>query len=187
MNVFLRSIPATSLAILFMLVLTACGSGRYTILEPANQRLTDYGVLEIAPFQTSLTAPEAMEVADRFAGRLHQAVSEYRLQHPNDLVYREITLGTEQSADVLLMEGTLISYEEGSRAKRYFIGFGSGKAFCTIQVKFVDKASGQEISRTKFDGELSMGLFGGSADEAVDALVESFIDYMRQYMGTGAA
>ena len=46
----------------------------------------------------------------------------------------------------------------------------------------MDKATGEEVSRTNFDGELAMGLFGGDADEAVDGVVDAFIDYMREYM-----
>ena len=174
------------LASILLVLLSACGSGRYTIVEPAGDQLTTYDVLEIEPFDTTLTTPEAQELASRFAGRLHQAVATYRMNNPDNLVYRDITLNTDQVDGVLQMVGTVISYEEGSRAKRYFIGFGSGKAYCTIQVVFKDKATGEEVSRTNFDGELAMGLFGGSADEAVDAVVESFIDYMRQYMSTSS-
>ena len=106
----------------------------------------------------------------------------HRENNPEDIVYKEVVLSTDKTTDVLLMQGTVISYEEGSRAKRYWIGFGSGKAYCTIQVIFINKETGEELSRTNFDGELAMGLFGGDADEAVDGVVEAFIDYMKQYM-----
>lgn len=107
---------------------------------------------------------------------------EHREQNPENITYSAVTLDTDQAAGVLLMQGTVISYEEGSRAKRYWIGFGAGKAYCTIQVVFIDKETGEELSRTNFDGELGMGLFGGDADEAVDGVVEAFIDYMQEYM-----
>ena len=64
---------------------------------------------------------------------------------------------------------------------------GAGKAFCTIQSAFTDKASGQEVLKTNFDGELSMSFFGGSADEAVDAVVAAYIDYLRDYFATTTA
>lgn len=32
--------------------------------------------------------------------------------------------------------------------------------------------------------ELAMGMFGGDADEAVDGVVEAFIDYMQEYMSS---
>jgi hypothetical protein len=146
--------------------------------------LTNYSILEIPEFKTNLNDAESQELANRFASRLHLAVSEYRKNSPEDLVYDEVTLKTEKTTDVLVMQGTIVSFEEGSRAKRYFIGFGSGKAYCTIQVVFTDKVTGEELSRTNFDGELAMGLFGGDADEAVDGVVEAFIDYMQEYMSS---
>jgi hypothetical protein len=113
-------------------------------------------------------------------------IASYRAQHPEDVVYDQVVKSTDQVDDVLVMQGTVISYEEGSRAKRYFIGLGSGKAYCTIQVKFLDKASGEELARTNFDGELMGGIFGGSAEEAVDGTVKAFLDYMGEYMGEGS-
>jgi hypothetical protein len=79
------------------------------------------------------------------------------------------------------LNGTVISYEKGSRAKRYFIGFGAGKAFCTIQAVFTDRATNEVVLKANFDGELSSSFFGGSADEAVQGVVTAFIDYCNQY------
>ena len=168
--------------LLVMGAITGCASHRYTVVTPPSKSLTDYGILEISEFKTNLNDAESRELANRFAGRLHLAVMNYRENNLEDLVYEEVTLNTEKIKDVLLMQGTIISYEEGSRAKRYWIGFGSGKAYCTIQVIFTNKETGEQLSRTNFDGELAMGLFGGDADEAVDGVVDAFIDYMRQYM-----
>jgi hypothetical protein len=35
-----------------------------------------------------------------------------------------------------------------------------------------------------FDGMIVMGVFGGDSDEAVDGVVDAFIDYMKKYMST---
>ena len=164
--------------------LIGCASHRYTVVKPPSKSLTDYGILEISEFKTNLNDAESRELANRFAGRLHLAVMNFRENNPEDRVYEEVTLDTDKTRGVLLMQGTIISYEEGSRAKRYWIGFGSGKAYCTIQVIFTNKETGEELSRTNFDGELAMGLFGGDADEAVDGVVKAFIDYMQQYMSS---
>ena len=178
----MKKIPTILLMLLVTAGITGCASHRYTVVEPPTNPLTDYSILEIPEFKTNLSDPESKELANRFAGRLHRAVMEHRERNPQDVVYKEVTLNTDQIEDVLHMQGTIISYEEGSRAKRYWIGFGSGKAYCTIQVVFTNKETGEELSRTNFDGELAMGLFGGDADEAVDGVVEAFIDYMQQYM-----
>ncbi|MGB5276385.1 MAG: DUF4410 domain-containing protein, partial [Gammaproteobacteria bacterium] len=77
-----------------------------------------------------------------------------------------------------------VSYEEGSRAKRYWLGFGAGKAYCTIRSTFTDKSTGEQILEMDFDGELTGGLFGGTADEAVQAVVEAYLDYFDDYYET---
>ena len=171
-----------ALTCLLIALISACASHHYTVVQPASESLTDYGVLEIADFKSNLKSAEAKELASLFAGRLYQAVMEYRAEHSDDRIYDEITRKTDQSENVLLMEGTVIAYEEGSRAKRYWIGMGAGKAYCTIQVVFRDKASGDELARTNFDGELMGGIFGGEADETVDGVVKAFLDYMEAYM-----
>lgn len=177
----IQPILAAFLLIIVMGV-TGCASHRYTVVEPPSKSLTDYSVLEIPEFKSNLNDAGSEELARRFAGRLHRAIMEHRDENPQDVVYEEVTLYTDKSEGVLQMQGTVISYEEGSRAKRYWIGFGSGKAYCTIQAVFINKETGEELSRTNFDGELAMGLFGGDADEAVDGVVNAFIDYMQQYM-----
>lgn len=169
-------------AVLVVLLVTACASHRYTVVEPPKASLTEYSVLEIPEFDSNLKSAEAMELAKLFDDRLMREIAAHRTLNPDDVVYEQVVKSTDQVDDVLVMNGTVISYEEGSRAKRYFIGLGSGKAYCTIQVKFVDKASGEELARTNFDGELMGGIFGGSADEAVDGTVKAFLDYMGEYM-----
>ena len=175
----IKMVVAAILAVSFV---TACASHRYTVVEPPKESLTNFSVLEIPEFNSNLQSAEAKELAKVFDDKLMQKIAVHRTQNPNDVVYDQIVKSTDQVEGVLVMNGTVISYEEGSRAKRYFIGLGSGKAYCTIQVKFVDKATGEELARTNFDGELMGGIFGGSVDEAVDGTVKAFLDYMSEYM-----
>lgn len=177
-----RELRALTASMVIVALAAACASHRYTVVEPPKASLTNYSVLEIPEFESNLKSAEALELAKVFDDRLMREISNYRAQHPDDVVYDQIVKSTDQVEDVLVMQGTIISYEEGSRAKRYFIGLGSGKAYCTIQVRFVDKASGEELARTNFDGELMGGIFGGSAEEAVDGTVKAFLDYMGEFM-----
>ena len=167
--------------IFVFLVLSGCASSRYTVLEPAKEPLTSFEVLEIKNFASNLNDEASIQLANRFADRLHEAVLKERQANPGESIFKEVVRGTDQSASVLVLDGTVISFEQGSRAKRYFIGFGAGAAYCTIRATFTNKETGQEILQTNFDGELNMGLFGGSPDEAVDAVVRAFIDYFDDY------
>jgi hypothetical protein len=157
------------------------------VIEPPKESVRDFKTLEIHDFTSNLQDADSIRLADQFADRLYRAVQEDRKEHPGESIFEQVVRGTDATGEVLVLDGTILSFEKGSRAKRYFIGFGAGKAFCTIQSTFTNKATGQEVLKTNFDGELSMSFFGGSADEAVDAVVAAYIDYLRDYFAKSTA
>lgn len=175
-----RTIMAGSLMAALILV-SACSSHRYTVVEPRKKELTDYQVLEIRDFKSNLGDSESKEIAERFADRLYRNIIKDRRENPDEVIFDDVVRKTNKTEEVLLLDGTVISFEKGSRAKRYFLSFGSGKAYCTIQSTFTDKSTNKTILKLNFDGELSMGIFGGSVDEAVQGVVEAYLDYFDDY------
>jgi hypothetical protein len=167
--------------VLLVFILNACASARYTVLEPAKEPLTNFEVLEIKDFTSNLSDEDSVNLANRFADQLHLAILDERKENPDESIFREVVRGTDQSDSVLVLDGVVVSFEKGSRAKRYFIGFGAGKAYCTIQATFTNKETGAEVLKTNFDGELSMSFFGGSPEEAVASVVKAFIRYFDDY------
>lgn len=181
-----RKFYSLILLALFAMAVAGCGSSRYTMIEPPKKSVTDFEVLEIRDFTSSLSDQDSRDLAGRFANQLHTEVLKEREKNPGQTVFSEVVRATDQSDKVLVLDGVVVSFEKGSRAKRYFIGFGSGKAFCTIQSTFTDKVTGEVVVKANFDGELSMSFFGGSAEEAVDSVVKAYIEYFRQYFAKGA-
>lgn len=181
-----RTIIAGILLAAFLLV-GACSSHKYTIVEPRTKDFTDYQILEIRDFKCNLGDSESKELAARFADRLHQNIMEDRQENPDEVIFDDVVRKTEKTEGVLVLDGTIISFEKGSRAKRYFLAFGAGKAYCTIQSSFTDKATNERILKLNFDGELSMGIFGGSADEAVQGVVKAYLDYFDDYLANQRA
>ncbi len=165
-------------------VASGCASHKYTVLEPPSKDLTDYQILEIREFTTNLGDPESKEIAALFADKLYENVMEHRRENPDQVIFDEVVRHTDEVESVAVLDGVVISYEEGSRAKRYWIGFGAGKAFCTIRSTFTDKSTDEQILEMDFDGELAGGVFGGSADEAVQGVVEAYLDYFDDYYTT---
>jgi hypothetical protein len=170
---------ATIVTLAFLL--NACGSSRYTILQPAKEPLTTFEVLEIKDFTSNLSDEDSVNLANRFADQLHIAIMDERKENPGESIFRDVVRSTDQSNSVLVLDGVVVSFEKGSRAKRYWLGFGAGKAYCTIQATFTNKETGEEVLKSNFDGELSMSFFGGSAEEAITAVVHAFIDYFDDY------
>lgn len=165
-------------------VSSGCASHKYTVLEPASKDLTEYQILEIRDFTTYLGDEESKELAARFADKLYQNVMEHRAENPEKVIFDKVVRHTDETERVAVLNGVVVSYEKGSRAKRYWIGFGAGKAYCTIRSTFTDKSTDEQILEMDFDGELAMGLFGGSEDEAVQGVVEAYLDYFDDYYET---
>lgn len=69
--------------------------------------------------------------------------------------------GGRAPADALLVEGKFIEMDPGSRAKRYFAGFGAGKSGVTVEGSV--KANGTVIATFKQRRIGAIGAFGGDS------------------------
>ena len=79
---------------------------------------------------------------------------------------------TGEAAPTLKISGTVVKFKAGSRAKRYFIGFGAGKTKMIATVKFIDGESGNLLYEYTADGDVHMGIFGGNSGGAKSELAE---------------
>ena len=118
-----------SISVAMIFFINACASHKYTVVEPQKKELTDYSILEIRDFNCNLGDKESKDLAARFADRLYQNIMKGRQEHPDKVIFKEVVRGTDKTDGVLVLDGTLLSFEKGSRAKRYFIGFRAGKAY----------------------------------------------------------
>ena len=70
------------------------------------------------------------------------------------------------------LTGAFTKYNAGSRAKRYFIGFGAGTTKVVARIKFVDAATGDTLLERYVDGKVWIGLFGGDSSGASRGLAK---------------
>ncbi len=161
--------------LLMIVTISACMSNRAVIIQPfETQSPSDFDVLEIPEFRTTVTEEVDPEILQMIPERTAEKLEEKG-------IFREVTRATDQSEGVLVMEGLLISYETGSRAKRYFLGMGTGKAYCTVQCTFRDKATNKELAKLNFEGEVGGGLFGGGAKDSAKGVVNAIVDYLKRH------
>lgn len=151
-----------------------CSSHRAVVVDPMQgARLGDFSRLEIPAFDTTLSGDLDPQLLTEIPLEASEKIRELGL-------YQEVSGNAATDEGVLRMEGTVISYEKGSRAKRYLIGMGSGKAYTTVQCTFKNKQTGQTLARVNFEGELSGGLFGGGSDGAAGGVVNAIVDYFKE-------
>lgn len=74
----------------------------------------------------------------------------------------EFTPGAQR---VLRLEGAITKLAPGSRALRYFVGFGAGASKAQMETRFVDMQTGQVVLVTADRREAAFGVFGGDSEE----------------------
>lgn len=80
-------------------------------------------------------------------------------------VFKEVSVGGPAAPlppGTLLVEGKFVAIDPGSRAKRYFAGFGAGKSAVEVSGSVVD-AQGQVLARFRQRRIGAMGLGGGDS------------------------
>ena len=144
--------------LVIVLAIAACASGTTKVLAPAalNQTFAN-AKIERAEDSVPVDAP----VGERYETTL------------SELLYAE---GLFVEGDGLTIRYRFIQYNKGSRAARYIVGFGAGKGSMTIETVFLDR-DGNELARIENGGEISMGFFGGSFNEAVDKAAKETAEY----------
>lgn len=169
-----------ALMVVLAATLSGCASHRYVIIDPPNTPLENYTVLEVKDFESHLQEDDAVKVAGELPEMIVRELQEYNSKHPKSTLFSQVTRFSEDSAQVLVLEGVLLSYEKGSQAKRHFIGMGPGKAYCTVQCTFIDKTTGQQVLKANFESALSGRFFGGGAKESAKGVVKAMTDYLKK-------
>jgi hypothetical protein len=72
-------------------------------------------------------------------------------------------LTQEESSNALLIEGEMVECNPGSRATRYLVGFGAGKAAGAIACEVYEPGKSHPSMRIYVRDRASMGMFGGDS------------------------
>jgi len=164
-----------------VIILYDCGSRRTIAVNQPSAPLGKYTILEVKNVGSNIQNEDALEAAEEFPEMIVNRFVNYKDRHPQEMFFSQITRATDEINRVLVLDCILVGYEKGSRAKRYFFNcFGLGKAYTTLQCSFIEKATGQQVLKTDFEGELSVGFFGGTAEGAQEAVVEVIIEYIKK-------
>jgi len=78
----------------------------------------------------------------------------------NNIVLDEKNADTEIKYD--------LTFNEGNRALRYFVGFGAGKATGNVKVSLLEIPTTTPLASVNTDASLSMGALGGDANTVLN-------------------
>lgn len=83
---------------------------------------------------------------------------------------------TNADAPVLRLTGTLTHFKPGSRAKRYFGGYGAGSTEIFAQLTFIDRATGQTVLSENVRAILVGGFLGGASSDVTKQFARQVVD-----------
>jgi hypothetical protein len=110
-----------------------------------------------------------------FGGRLlpaQQAFSYDRYIALFNSVFRNsLKVPQKDSPDALLIEGAVVEVNPGSRATRYLVGFGAGKAACAVVCEVYEPGKRNPSVRIYVRDTGSMGAFGGDSVQMLDHIM----------------
>lgn len=161
--------------------------------QSKREKLIPYGKIELAPFRNKV----GDTLDDKSIGDVHamivQKINESKLftadinkdlsfpkKDPDD-DNKVVFAGTSKDDDekTLILFGEFITFNKGSRAKRYLIGGGTGRAEMRANCYLVDKKTGKQLFNFQTFGETNWGAFGGGADKTAKGMANRLVDFLK--------
>ncbi len=175
------------------LVLALCAA-TYLVAQSKDKVQSKYQILEVAPFEVENGVTLPADFQDKLAQHLltdlkktkkftavispvavnnvtaaNPPATDTTAAHKPEAVPDSAAIQLNGASPVLLLTGTIIEFDPGSRGKRY-LGLGIGAALVVAHVKFTDKADQSVIFERNIVGKLTGGAFGGSDSGAATDL-----------------
>lgn len=116
----------------------------------------------------------------KLMGATLDASIEFPKKDPNDdtkLLFQGT--GNDEDKSTLILFSEIIAYKKGSRAKRYFVGFGAGKTELQGNCYLVDKSTGEQLYHFQTFGEANFGAFGGGSDKALKGFANRIVNFIK--------
>jgi hypothetical protein len=149
--------------------------------QSGNKKLAGYDIVSLEKV-TVEKSKETEDFPEEYGAVLHQSTLS-RLKKKN--IFNQVIDAAGDSVEPqnreskrLILSSTVIQYKKGSRAKRYFVGFGAGATKVKVRFTLRDAATGQELLRSEREGSYSgiLSLAGGGKAEANEEAVGDVLD-----------
>jgi hypothetical protein len=84
----------------------------------------------------------------------------------------------------LVIDGEFATLTTGSRAKRFWVGFGAGKSWADVRLRATRTATGSQVFYLRQERGSAMGLKSDELEENVDEVVKDIATYLNGVGGT---
>ncbi len=161
--------------------------------QSKREKLIPYGKIEVAPFRNKVgdtldektiadvhtMIVEKINESKLFGADINKDLS-FPKKDPDD-DNKVVFAGTNKDDDdkTLILFGEFITFNKGSRAKRYMLGGGTGRAELRANCFLVDKKTGKQLYNFQTFGETNWGAFGGGADKTQKGVANRLVDFLK--------
>lgn len=138
---------------IFTVVFFGCGTtSYYRMVEPLEGEMSRFTVLEITDADNYVSKTFNEEYCTVLENEFVKAAS--KMERFHQVSHCTGIVEDPTATNVLVIKPTVVGYEPGSGAKRYFTGgFGAGKAVLQVQLEFFDKSNGEKIGECVLTSE----------------------------------
>ncbi len=175
--------------LLCTLVLATAGLADQT----RREKLVGYEKIELAPIRNKVGDTLDEKTLAELHTMILEKINESKLFTADvnkDLVYpkkdpdddnKVLFAGTnkDEDAKVIVLFSEVITFNKGSRAKRYTLGGGTGRAEMRANCFLVDKKTGKQLYNFQTFGETNWGMFGGGADKTLKGMANRIVDFLK--------
>ena len=131
-------------------------------------KFADYSKIVVVPFDTSeVKLPEKDDNTYEPVQTVLASATEGFIQGLRGGVEAKVTMDEKpkKASDTLVIRGKVLEMAPGSKAKRYFAGFGAGAARAKIDAELVDSKTGAVLARFTQERRSGVGMMGGDYQE----------------------
>lgn len=158
-----------------------------------REKLDGYDRIEVAALRNkvgdvldakTLTEMQDMIVKAINESKLMAAALDPTVEFPkkdpdNDIRLMFQGTGKDEDKSTLILFTEVISFNKGSRAKRYWVGGGSGRAEVRGNCYLLDKSTGEQLYNFQTFGETNWGAFGGGNDKASKGFANRIVNFIK--------
>lgn len=130
--------------------------------------LTKYSKIVVTPFGTEdVKLPEKDDNTYEPVQKVLASATEGFVQGLRGSVDAKVVMDEKagKSADTLVIRGKVLIMDPGSKAARYWAGFGAGAAKAKIEGEIVDAKSGDVLAKFTQERRSGVGMMGGDYQE----------------------
>lgn len=127
-------------------------------------KLADYNKIVVQPFETEgVKLPEKDDNTYEPVIKVLASATEGFVQGLRGSVDPDVTIdkSATNGADTLIIRGKVVTMDPGSRAARYWAGFGAGAARVKIEAEIVDAKSDEVLVKFTQERRSGVGMGGG--------------------------